>query len=187
MLAQLGARLRNRPALTASSAGRGQAAVAVVISARPEAILLIRRAERDGDVWSGHLAFPGGRAEPGDVDLSFTARRETREEVGLGLDEALLLGQLDDVAPNSPVLPPVLVRPFVFGIPQPAPLVLGPEVSRAGWVPLPELIDPAVFRPTEHHRYGTLVRFPGYHLEMGVVWGLTERVLTPLLDLIRQR
>ena len=40
------------------------------------------RATRDGDPWSGHIAFPGGMAEPGEFDVSATAIRETHEQEG---------------------------------------------------------------------------------------------------------
>ena len=46
-------------------------------------ILMIKRAARDGDPWSGHMAFPGGRMEKEDQSLRETAIRETFEEVGL--------------------------------------------------------------------------------------------------------
>jgi hypothetical protein len=46
------------------ASGPGRAAVAIIVreanDAQPE-ILLIRRAERSSDPWSGHMAFPGGR------------------------------------------------------------------------------------------------------------------------------
>jgi hypothetical protein len=38
--------------------------------------------------------------------------------------------------------------------------------------------------PVEYHRYGTLVRTVGYQLEIGLLWGMTERILTPLLELL---
>src|SRR5512138_157863 len=61
------------------------AAVAVVLVPSPDAVLLIRRAERPGDPWSGHMALPGGRRESGDADLVATAIREAAEELGLAL------------------------------------------------------------------------------------------------------
>ena len=61
------------------------AAVAIVLAPDPDAVLLIRRAERAGDPWSGHMALPGGRYEPKDPDLLGTALRETVEEVGVAL------------------------------------------------------------------------------------------------------
>ena len=49
-------------------------------------ILFIKRAEKPGDPWSGHMAFPGGHLEPKDADLKeHVACRETLEEIGLDL------------------------------------------------------------------------------------------------------
>src|SRR5262245_34151321 len=64
-----------------------RAAVAAILLPRDDTfeILLIRRAERPTDLWSGHMAFPGGRRSPEDRDLLATAVRETEEEVGLDL------------------------------------------------------------------------------------------------------
>src|SRR5262245_1701845 len=55
-----------------------QAAVAAILRDKPHGteVLLIRRAARDGDPWSGHMAFPGGQREPEDRDLLTTAERE---------------------------------------------------------------------------------------------------------------
>src|SRR6266568_8268212 len=94
------------------------AAVAVVLHDGNDGIeaLFIHRAVRAGDTWSGQIAFPGGRREPSDADLRATAIRETREEIGVDLSNDERLGVLDDLYPRTPVLPPVVVRPFVFAL-----------------------------------------------------------------------
>ena len=79
--------------------GRRRAAVAVALhdaSDGPEA-LFIERAERFGDPWSGQMAFPGGRVDPGDSGPRAAAERETLEEVGVDLSGAELLGRLGDI------------------------------------------------------------------------------------------
>ena len=59
-------------------------------------ILFIKRAERVGDPWSGNVAFPGGKLDNGETDFDCVVR-ETREEIGVNLNEGFLyLGQLPD-------------------------------------------------------------------------------------------
>ncbi|HEU5217398.1 MAG TPA: NUDIX domain-containing protein, partial [Gemmatimonadales bacterium] len=95
------ARLAERTAHQEHFPDRPQAAVAVILAPDPDSVLLIRRAEREGDKWSGHLALPGGRWSPGDPDLAATARRETIEEVGVDLSGVTVAAELDDLAPRT--------------------------------------------------------------------------------------
>jgi 8-oxo-dGTP pyrophosphatase MutT (NUDIX family) len=158
------------------------AAVAILLAPDPDAVLLIRRAERTGDPWSGHMALPGGRREPEDSDLLATVLRETREEVGVDLMVEQLLGDLDDVVPRSPVLPPIAVRPFAFLLPTRPPLVLNPEVAAAQWVTIDELLLPGGYHLTSLDIGGQPREVQAYRLEDAVVWGMTERILTGLLQ-----
>lgn len=158
---------------------RSPAAVAVICVRDPEALLLIRRAERQGDPWSGQMGLPGGRAATGDPDLLATAIRETYEEVGIVLEPTALVGRLDDLAPMTVLLPRVKVRPFVFVLDRPAGIVPNPEVAGAWWVELSEFLRPGVFGSYEVSAGGTVMTRPGYALPQGVVWGMTERILTP--------
>lgn len=159
---------------------RALAAVALVVAPDPDSVLLIRRARRAGDPWSGQMGLPGGRAEPRDDSLLETARRETLEEVGLLLP-AEPLGALDDVAPRTKVLPPIMVRPFVFTLSVRADLELSREVDWAGWIELTRFADPSSYRTTTISHRGGTGSFPGYQLGSDFVWGMTERILTPLL------
>ena len=186
-LARLEVILASRTPLTVEDPTRKLAAVAIVITPDPDSILLIRRAEREGDRWSGQMAFPGGRWSEGDADLAATARRETHEEVGVDLSWARLVGRLDDSAPRTQNLPPIIVSPFVFRIETRVPLILNHEVAAAEWVAIESLVAPGVYRSFEFEALGARMEFPGYHLETGVVWGMTERILTPLVDLLLDR
>jgi 8-oxo-dGTP pyrophosphatase MutT (NUDIX family) len=151
-------------------------------------ILLIRRAERAGDPWSGQIAFPGGRYERGDPDLLATAIRETREETGVDLAHAERLGSLDDLYPRTATLPPVVVRPFVFALDRRPPprLVPSAEVERAFWLPLGRLGEPGVRREITLTLRGVERTFPAYLVDDEVIWGMTERILTPFIGLATQ-
>ena len=159
----------------------GRSAVAVVLrDARPGLeTLLIRRAERAGDPWSGHMAFPGGRAGP-DEPLLDTAVRETAEEVGLDLSRgAALLGGLDEIqAVGRGLALGLSIQPFVFGLSgAPGPLRLSHEVASAHWLPLAELLDPASLAPFPYEHEGVLLDLPSRRVGGLVIWGLTFRML----------
>lgn len=172
-LATLRARREDDPALR-------WAAVAVILVPDPDAVLLIRRAERAGDPWSGHMALPGGRRSASDPDLLDTAIRETIEEVGIRLPPDRLLGALDDVAPRTPVLPPIAVRPFVFQLPSRPELVLNHEVAAAAWADLDTLVHPDSYRTVTLHLHGGERQVSAYNFHEAVVWGMTERILSGL-------
>jgi 8-oxo-dGTP pyrophosphatase MutT (NUDIX family) len=151
------------------------AAVAILLHEGAEglAALFIHRAERAGDTWSGQIAFPGGRREPSDADLRATAIRETAEEIGVDLAAAEPLGVLDDLHPRTPVLPPVVVRPFVFALVERPPITVSVEVQDAFWVPLRELTAPGA--------RGKVRSLPAYVVGNHTIWGMTERILSNLL------
>lgn len=150
-------------------------------------VLLIRRAEREGDPWSGHMAFPGGRQEPADADLVATAARETWEEVGLDLSDAAVLGQLDDTLSPSRKSPPRLaIAAHVFATPHTAP-VLRPNEEVAGvyWMHLSRFID-REGRSTMPFKWGDQdIQLPAVYLEDTHIWGLTLRILDDLTARIR--
>lgn len=174
--------LTNHEPTEADHAERPHAAVALLLTDAPVRLLLIRRAERLGDPWSGHLALPGGRRDPVDVDLVETAIRETGEETGVVLHRAWCVAQLDDLAPVTPVLPPIVVRPFVFRLRTAPTPVLNAEVEHAVWVPLDDLVADGVFGRRTLDVHGAPRTVMGYQLPEGFLWGITERIVTPVLQ-----
>ena len=174
--------LRDHVPATVEDPDLAQAAVALVVAPDPPAILFIRRATRDGDPWSGQMALPGGKSDRADADLRATAIRETSEEVAISLESAEFLGTLDDVAPRTPFLPPLMVRPYVFSLREAVPpRPSNREVADAFWLPFDELVRPGIYGSVSIDIRGTRRVFPGYVLGNHVVWGLTERIITPLL------
>jgi len=164
-----------------------QAAVSVVLrSAEGLDLLLIKRAHFDRDPWSGHMALPGGRRDPQDIDLKHTAIRETMEETALELGQgAQHLGQLKGLKPNSVRLPKLTITPFVFGVGRHAQAaVASPEIDQVFWVSLDEL------RGRDSNSYveipmpdGREQEFSCYMVEEEPVWGLTYRIISKLLEL----
>lgn len=159
------------------------AAVLRVAEGHPE-LLFIKRADRHGDPWSGHMAFPGGRQELGDASLEDTAVRETWEELALDLREGVMLGRLDDLAPRNPVLPPILIRPYVVVVPPDVVFSPNAEVAATFWVPLSVLAHEDTRAEHVMMINGTRARFPGFRVEQHIVWGLTERIVQQMLSLL---
>jgi 8-oxo-dGTP pyrophosphatase MutT (NUDIX family) len=165
--------------------GAARAAVAVLLApaAAGLEVLCIRRAVRADDPWSGQVGLPGGRANQGDPDLLATAVRETREEVAIDLTPPTseLLGTLDDIYPRTPVLPPIVVRPFVFALGHQPSVTPSPELQSAFWVRLARLLEPGARRDVTLEVRDLMRTFPAYVLGPDVIWGMTERILTSLL------
>lgn len=181
VLTRLAAHLAAHPSVRSPDASAVRAAVALIHVPSPDAILLIHRATRAGDPWSGQMALPGGHAEREDDDLVVTAIRETAEEVGVQLDRSALIGPLDDVAPRSVVPPTFLVRPFVFALSARPRLRLSPEASAATWIEWSALADPANRREVTIVLGDVPRALPAFVIDGQVIWGMTERVLAPLV------
>ena len=182
--------LAARPGVPAARDGTfREAAVALVlrpVAADAAEVLLIRRAERADDPWSGQIGLPGGGVDATDASLAHTAIRETHEEVGLDLlTHGRVLGALDDLRPRTPHLPSIIVRPFVTLYTGDPTVTISDEVAEARWVPLSALHQPEA-------RVRTTVQARGFTLEVEAVrhgdftiWGMTERILTSFEGLLR--
>jgi len=164
--------------------GAGQAAVALVLTPTVDDLeaLFIRRAQHAGDPWSGHMALPGGRRDPEDADLFHTSVREAAEETGVQLRPGDLLGELPDFTPRTPVLPQIVIRPFVFGLPARPAVKTSAEVAYYRWVPLTLLKDSATTASVDIRGVATDVS--AFVLGDDIVWGLTERIIKPFIDLV---
>jgi len=157
-------------------------AVAVIVRGRGDVdVLLIERSEREGDPWSGQIAFPGGMRSRADRTSLDTVRRETKEEVGLSLQRnARLIGWLPARAPGNRV--EWLVVPFVFALTRPTRLTPSGEVARAFWAPLDEL--PATLHRAEIPLPGGELEVPAFDIGGIPLWGFSFRVLCDLFDIV---
>ncbi len=154
-----------------------RSAVLMLFGDGPDLVLTERSASLRSH--PGQLSFPGGSADPGDVDLVATALRESHEEVGLDPGSVDVLGSL----------PPLWLPPTNYAVTTVVgwwtrPVPLGPvdpaEVASVLRVPLSMLLDPAS-RYTARHPLG--YRGPAFKLDEGLVlWGFTAALVSRILD-----
>ena len=181
--------LEERPGALAEDDGEPRrAAVAVVLRDVGEPgveLLLILRAEREGDPWSGQVALPGGRHDPADATLQDTAVRETLEETGIDIAaDGVVLGTLDELRPRTPVLPPIIVTPFVCVVRPDVAIAISDELADTFWVPLASLMDPALQVESPVTVRGATWRVPSWQLGRHIVWGMTERILKNFVQVL---
>lgn len=168
-----------------------RAAVAMVLREREgdSEVLLIERASRESDPWSGHMALPGGRFGSGDADLTHTAARETWEEVGIDLAaHAEPLGALDEiraVARDRPL--DLVISPLVYALERPAVAVPNPvEVNEVVWVPLSHLRSAAAQTIYRRRIAEIDTDFPAFGFGRYTIWGLTYRILQTFFQVIEE-
>lgn len=157
-----------------------QAAVAAILNDHDGElkILLVKRASRPGDPWSGDMAFPGGRRQLEDPNTLATAIRETQEETGLLLNETDCIARLSDVVTRKHEhWRPMIVSPYLFQLSaqqaSEKTLELNQELQSRIWVPLHVLFDEQQ-RKTMRWRLGPMnVKAPCLHYEGHRIWGLT--------------
>ena len=165
----------------------GEAAVALVFAGRDGDLRLcfIRRATHPRDPWSGQMALPGGRATPADAGLCAAAVRETREEVGLTLAEARYLGALPPiplVRHGRPTSGSVAPFAFYLGGAPPALTVDPAEVAAGYWIPVRHLREPGQRAVLQVTGGGVTRRLPAVRFGRHLIWGMTYRIVTDLLD-----
>jgi 8-oxo-dGTP pyrophosphatase MutT (NUDIX family) len=152
-------------------------------------VLLIRRAERTGDPWSGHMAFPGGRRDPSDENLLATSVRETREEIGLDLTKgAELIGSLPDHIPGAWRKKEIdlFIRPYVFRLTTDAlDLTMNAEVTEVVWAAVGPMISGERATTTTLSFDGTSFELPAFDLDGRIVWGITFRRLSDVFARLR--
>lgn len=162
-----------------------RAAVAVILRDRPSdlELMLIRRAERQGDPWSGHMAFPGGHLDPTDVNLEAAARRETLEEVGFQLPDDAYVGALDEYPARARGrFTGMIVSPFVFAVSGEPSLTPNHEVAEVVWTPLSPMMRGETDTTRTWKRDGESLELPGYSVGPHTVWGMTYGMLQLLFD-----
>lgn len=164
-----------------------RAAVALILQLREGelGVLMIRRADREGDPWSGQMAFPGGRREPTDENDLETARRETEEEIGLHLgSQEPCIGALSELNTINSRFRGLVISPYVFHLERSVNFHPNHEVAEVVWVPLEFLLDTDNREEMVWERNGMKLRMPCYFYEERRIWGLSLRMLDELMDVV---
>jgi len=181
-------RIGGEPWKAAAEGMAGARPAGVLVLIAPDAtgdarVLLIERTSYDGH-HSGEIAFPGGAAEAGDMDLAATALREAAEEIGLdaGAVGLRVVGELEPFwipVSNFRVTPIVALadrlQPW-----QPDPR----EVARVIEAPLAAFLPDAPIATIERDVREWRIRYGAYALDaladVPGVWGATARILGQL-------
>lgn len=131
----------------------------------------------------GQIAFPGGKVDPTDKNVTDTALREAQEEIGLPPESVEILGAL----PNHETVTGFNMTPTIGLIHKPfqANPELG-EVAEVFEVPLAHVLNPDSFqiegrRWRGRRRHYFTVPFGPYY-----IWGATARILKGLADRAQQ-
>jgi 8-oxo-dGTP pyrophosphatase MutT (NUDIX family) len=144
-------------------------------------LLMIQRAEREGDRWSGHMGFPGGVLHAQDRNSLAAAMRETQEEIGLDLGQhGRLIARLSDIptVAHRGQRRPLIISPYVFTLDVLPPLQLNHEVAAVLWVPLRFLAEPGNRSSIAWRRLSLAC----YVYQDCRIWGLSLQMIDEMLQ-----
>ena len=144
-------------------------------------IPFILRPEYDG-AHSGQVSLPGGKAEPNDPDISYTALRETYEEIGIDISRMNLLGRLSEIyIPNSNFV----VHPFIGYLSQTPTFTPDPfEVQSVIEADLYDLLQPETVSVFEKEKNGHHIIAPYFNIENNKIWGATAMIISEFKEVI---
>lgn len=163
------------------SRGLRLASVAIIVQGGDAPrVLLIRRADRTGDPWSGQIAFPGGKTSPEDKTAKDTAAREAMEEVGIDLGKsAEFLGYGRVTTTHMGTMD---VVPCVFMLKGEVEARPNVEVASYRWVGLQDFLTPAAQSVYRLDLQGKEQEMPAYLVGDYLVWGLTHRIIGTIIN-----
>ncbi|MFN3581298.1 MAG: NUDIX hydrolase [Pseudomonas sp.] len=144
---------------------------------QPEIILTVRSQRLS--THSGEVAFPGGRRDPGDVDLRYTALRETHEEIGLEPGLVDVIGPMGSLVSRYGIK----VTPFVGVVPDVFELVPSSyEIETVFRVPVSYFLEDQREMTHRIDYEGRSWYVPSYRYEGHKIWGLTALMLVEFMN-----
>ena len=146
-------------------------------------VLMMKRAERKGDPWSGHVSFPGGRVDRADASTRAAALRELTEETGFEpAGQTTPMGRLSDLLTREHGRPlPMVVSPYVYRTHTAIELQPSKEAAELWWVPLSHLVPSAPRQKMIWRIRG--LPLPVTYIDLGgaKLWGLTLMMTNELI------
>ena len=146
-------------------------------------LALILRTSYNG-VHSSQIAFPGGKVEPKDFDLSQTAIRETHEEIGVHPKNISVVRAFTEV-----YIPPsnYMVYPFLGFCKKELEFQLQEdEVAGIVELPLKEFLDDRiVVTNIMKTSYAGSIDVPGFQVNEHFIWGATAMMLSELKETLK--
>jgi len=167
------------------SDGKNYASVSLILLEDDHSLrlLFIQRAVRPGDPWSGDIAFPGGKGELGDSNKLTTSIRETKEEVGIYLQEEYCIGKLPDISLESSHN--FSISPYIFQLINNDKFNLDPEeVADCFWVDLSDFFNISNYSSSIVDFRGREYTAPFVMINNKKIWGITYILLTELLIIL---
>ena len=164
------------------------AAVCVILRTNPnnESIetLMVKRSVSEYDPWSGHMAFPGGRADKNDAGLVETVKREVFEETAIVLSDRDMIGKLDEIVPGNFSLK---VTPFVAIPSKPVEVHIDhKEIVDFFWIPVAFFQNKQNSSEYKVVRLGQEFAVPSFAYEgKHIVWGMSLRIIENLLEKVK--
>ena len=159
-----------------------KAGVMALFYPKQEQTYLVLIVRSPGGIHSSQVAFPGGKFENQDKDLSHTAVRETEEEIGISKEKINIITNLSEI-----YIPPsnYLVYPFIGHVDfEPKFILQQEEVAEVIEISLYDFLD---IKTTTHNikaSYSNFVGVPAYTINGRLVWGATAMILSELRDVL---
>jgi 8-oxo-dGTP pyrophosphatase MutT (NUDIX family) len=148
-------------------------------------MLMIKRAKRKGDPWSGDMGFPGGKFSlEKDKKIHDTAIRELFEETGLKNDGLEYVGRLSELLTKThEKVFPMVVTPFVFKLNREIQWKKSSEVEELVWIPISYFFNNENRASMKIRRSKFTLNFPCYIFNGRCVWGLSLLMIDELINI----
>ena len=125
---------------------------------------------------AGQIAFPGGRFESTDKDLSQTALRESFEEIGVESNQVEIIGELTPIYVN---VSNFTINPFIgWCETKPDFKADDREVDELFIVTMKKLLHPQTYQSKDVITPRGIIYAPGYLIDTMFIWGATAMILT---------